>query len=109
MYKIPLFKTNFPNHILFDFLDKICVKTEKFYYIDVNAYNKMRYHQYHVDFYKTMREYYFENKAFYLERPVDYRSFVNIVRQICKNNLIQFSSKMNFNESKYNIDYYIYF
>jgi hypothetical protein len=45
---------------------------------------------------------------FYLERKMVYNSFTNIVRQICKLNNIMFTSQIKYNESKYNIDFFIY-
>jgi len=103
-----IFKQSVPSEVLFDLLEKICYKTENFYYIDVNAYNKMRFYQYHVEFFETIKPYYQASKRFYVERPLKYNYFTNIVRQICKNNSIAYSSKMNYGDSKYNIDYYVY-
>ena len=37
-----------------------------------------------------------------------YKSFTNIIRQICKQNLIQYTTEMKYNESKYNIVFKIY-
>ena len=34
---------------------------------------------------------------------------MNIIRQICKTNAIMFNSSIKYNESKYNIDYFVYF
>ena len=39
-----IFKTNVPNELLFDLLEKICLKYEKYYYIDINAFQKMKFH-----------------------------------------------------------------
>ena len=103
-----IFKQSVPSEVLFDLLEKICYKTENFYYIDVNAYNKMRFYQYHVEFFETIKPYYQASKRFYVERPLKYNYFTNIVRLICKNNSIAYSSKMNYGDSKYNIDYYVY-
>jgi hypothetical protein len=103
-----IFKSNVPTELLFDLLEKICLKYEKYYYIDINAFQKMKYYNLYVDFCESLKEYYHASKHFYLERAMNYNSFTNIVRQICKNNSIMFSSKMKYNESKYNIDYFIY-
>jgi hypothetical protein len=104
-----IFKSSVPNEYLFNLLDKICFKTEQYYYIDVNAYNKMRFYKYHEEFFEQVKPYYHLSKRFYVERTLTYNYFINVVRQICKNNSIYYTSKMNYNESKYNIDYYIYF
>ena len=60
-------------------------------------------------FLETLLPYYQESKRFYVERDFSYNSFVNIIRQICKSGDIMFTSKIKYNESKYNIDYFIYF
>ena len=33
-----IFKNNVPNNLLFDTLDKICLKTDKYYLIDINYF-----------------------------------------------------------------------
>lgn len=104
-----IFKNQVPNNILFGLLEKVCLKTDKYYSIDMNAYKKMMFHNLHVDFCNLLKEYYHLGKQFYLERELTYKSFTNIIRQICKNNSIMYTSKMKYNESKYNIVYFVYF
>jgi hypothetical protein len=53
-------------------------------------------------------DYYHVGKQFYLTRPLSYKSFTNIVRQICKSLSVMFTSQMKYNESNYNIVYFIY-
>jgi hypothetical protein len=104
-----IFKNTVPNSILFTFLEKICLKTEKYFLIDMNAYRKMLFFNYQNDFLSSLKEYYHLSKQFYLDRKITYNTFTTIVRQICKNNNIMFTSQIKYNESKYNIDYFIYF
>ena len=104
-----IFKENIPIHILINLLEQICLKTEKYYLIDNNAYKKLVYNKYFDDFRETILPYYQESKKFYALRDLTYNSFVNIVRQICKSNDVMFTSKIKYNESKYNIDYFIYY
>lgn len=104
-----IFRLNVPITILFELLESICLKTEKYYLIDQNAYKKLTYMQYDKPFLDTLLPYYQSSKRFYVTRKCTYNSFVNIVRQICKSNDIMFASKIHYNESKYNIDYFIYF
>ena len=104
-----IFKKNIPNEFLFNFLEKICLKTDKYYLIDYNAYKKMLFNDLQQGFWESLKEYYYLGKYFYLERDMTYKSFTNIVRQICKHNNIMFTSKMKYNKSKYNIDFLIYF
>jgi hypothetical protein len=103
-----IFRKNVPSDILFELLDKICFKTDKYYLIDMNAFRKLIFHNYHTEFCEKLKEYYNLSKLFYLERKMVYNSFTNIVRQICKLNNIMFTSQIKYNESKYNIDFFIY-
>lgn len=104
-----IFRDNVPISLLFDLLEKICLKTEKYYLIDQNAYKKLTYMRYDKSFLDSILPYYQISKKFYATRKCTYNSFVNIIRQICKSNDVMFASKINYNESKYNIDYFIYF
>lgn len=104
-----IFRENIPSSKLMDLLEKVCLKTDKYYLIDKNAYRKITFHKYENEFLEFIKPYYQESKKFYVEREFTYNSFVNIVRQICKSNDIMFTSKIKYNESKYNIDYFIYF
>ena len=104
-----IFKKNIPIEILFDLLEKTALKTDKYYLVDNNAFRKMVFHNYDKDFLNIILEYYHRSKQFYVTRKLTYNSFINIIRQICKHNNTMFTSKMKYNESKYNIDYFIYF
>ena len=75
----------------------------------MNAYRKMIFHNYNDNFCTELKEYYYVGKLVYITRKMTYKSFINIVRQICKKNTILFTSQMKYNESKYNIDYLIYY
>jgi len=103
-----IFRKVVPNHVLFTLFDKICLKTDKYYLIDINAYRKMLFNNYHAELCETLKEYYHISKQFYLERKMSYNSFTNIIRQICKSNNVMFTSQIKYNESKYNIDYFIF-
>lgn len=103
-----IFRKIIPSVILFALLDKICLKTEKYFFIDYNSYKTMLYHNYHIDFQEKIKSYYHNSKQFYIDRKFTYNSFVTIVRQICKANDVVFTSQIKYNESKYNIDYFVY-
>ena len=104
-----IFRKDVPNELLFELLEKVCIKYEKYYYLDFNAFQKIKFYNYHLEFCQSLKEYYHLSKYLYLDRPFTYNSFTTIVRQICKNNSIMFSSKMKYNESDYNIDYFVYY
>ena len=104
-----IFRNSVPNEILFHFLEKIALKTDKYYLIDMNSYRKMLFYKYHDEFCETIKPYYHASKQFYLERKMEYNAFTTIIRQICKNNNIMFTTQIKYNESKYNIQYLIYY
>ena len=104
-----IFKTEVPNELLFDFLEKICFKTDKYYLIDLNSYRKMLFYNYEEEFCSSIKNYYHTSKQFYVERKMNYNALTTLIRQICKHNNIMFTSQIKYNESKYNIDYFIYF
>lgn len=104
-----IFRKNVPPELLFGLLEQICLKTDKYYFIDINAFRKMIFHNLHEPFLEALSEYYHISKKFYIERRITYNSFTNIIRQICKSNAVMFSSQIKYNESKYNIDYFVYF
>ena len=104
-----IFKKNVPINILFDLLESVCLKTNKYYLIDGNAYRKMLFNNLHTPFCHELTGYYYTSKQLYVKRDMTYNSFTNIVRQICKNNNIMFTTNIKYNESKYVIEYLIYF
>ena len=104
-----IFKKDIPIEVLFDLLEKISLKTDKYYLVDSNAYKKMIFHSYHTDFLNKIITYYHSSKKYYAERELTYNSFTTVIRQISKNNMIQFTSQIKYNSSKYNIEYLIYF
>jgi hypothetical protein len=103
-----IFRKQVPNELLFDLLEKICFKTDKYYLIDMNAYRKLMFYNYQTDFCTQLREYYNLSKLFYIERKMMYNSFTNIVRQICKSNNVDYTSKLKYSKSAHYIEYYFY-
>lgn len=104
-----IFKTQVTIQILFDLLEQVCIKTDKYFLVDMNAYRKLVYHNLYDSFMKQIMDNYHLSKQFYLTRKLTYNSFTNIIRQICKSNNIMFTNQIKYNESKYNIDYMIYY
>ena len=104
-----IFRQQVPKELLFNILDKVCLKTDKYYLFDMNAFRKIIFHNYYEEFQTDILDYYHIGKQFYLTRELTYKSFTNIIRQICKSLSIMFTSQMKYNESKYNIVHFIYF
>jgi hypothetical protein len=104
-----IFKEPIPQNILFDLLDKICTKNEKYYVLNKPSYKKAEYLQILDQFYEQILQYYHTSKQFYVTRKSNYSSFMTIVRQLCKINSIDYTSKILYNKSSYDIVYYIYY
>lgn len=104
-----IFKQSVPTEVLFKLLEQICLKTNKYYVIDMNAFRKMCFNKLHEQFCSEILPYYHLGKQFYVTREITYNSFTTIIRQICKHHAIMFSSQIKYNESKYNINYHIYY
>lgn len=98
-----------PINLLFDLLDEICLKTDKFYVIDKNSYRKMIFHKYDETFAKQMKDYYYYSKQFYATRKMTYNHFICIVRHICKQADLLYSSHTKYVDSNYDTIYHIYF
>jgi len=104
-----IFRKSVPSSLLFTILDQVCLKTDKYYLIDTNAYRKFMYNNLHNKLADDLADYYHISKQFYVQRKMTYNSFTNVVRQICKSANIMYTSQIKYNESKYSIDYLVYF
>ena len=78
-----IFKLDPPITLLTNLLDKICDLSDN-YCIDVNAYKRMRFHNYHTEFLTSLSPYYHWSKLFYVERDLTFYSFMTIIRQLCR-------------------------
>ena len=104
-----IFKNNVPNELLFDLLEKICVKTTKYYYFNIDSFKKGIFTQDINQFFEQCKPYYHISKKKYLEKKITYNTFITVLRQICNFNKIIFTSQIKYDKSKYNIVYYVYF
>lgn len=106
---LQIFKEKIPPDKLFELLDELCVKNEKYYIFNMISYKKGLFTEKINVFLNTCKPYYFSSKQKYLERKMNYNNFMTVVRQICNLNNIFYSSKIKYNKSLYEIEYYIYF
>ena len=104
-----IFKKNIPNEDLYELLNKICAKTDKFFIVDNNSYKKGMFTEDIIRFIELCKPYYYISKKKYLEREITNKSFLTIIRQICNNNNITYTSQIMYNKSKYDIVYYVYY
>ena len=106
---IQIFKNNIPDNFFFELLDKISLKNVKHYIFNIESFKKGVYTEDIQNFIKLCTPYYHLSKRKYLERKLTYNSFTTILRQICNFNKITYTSQIKYNNSSYDIIYYIYY
>ena len=106
---VQIFKKEIPNEILFELLDKICVKTKEVYIINNISFKKGMYNNLIIDFFEKIRKYYHISKRKYLDKTLTYNSFITVIRQICKFNRLAYKNEIKYDRSTYEIIYYISF
>ena len=104
-----IFKKNLPNELLFTLLDSMCLKNEKHYTLNIEAFKKGVFKETVQKFINDCTPYYHLSKRKYLERKTSYNNFTTILRQICNFNQIKYTSQIIYDKSTYGIVYYIYF
>ena len=104
-----IFKNQIPKELLFDLLDKICIKNDKYYILNKISYKKCEFLNLLDNFCEKISPAYHKSKQFYVTRKHNYSSFITIIRQICRLNSINYVSKIVYNKSTYDIIYNIYF
>jgi hypothetical protein len=96
------------DELLFAFLDLNCVKTDKrVYTFHYDAYKKGKYNNSIEGFIEACKPFYVKNKLKYLERELTYNRFTTILRQICNQYEIPYTTQIKYDQSRYNIVYYI--
>ena len=104
-----IFKNQISNEQLFDLLEKICIKNDKYYTLNKISFKKCEFLNLLEPFCKEISSAYHKSKQFYITRKHNYSSFITIIRQICKLNEINYVSNIIYNKSTYDIVYNIYF
>ncbi len=102
-----LFKEPIPLEILFDFLSKVCEKEHSYYKFNSDAYKRANLDDTLSLFLEKIKPYYHIAKRKYVDRKQTYSNFVTILRQLCNNQNVGYTSKIFYSKSKYEIIYYI--
>ena len=104
-----IFKNSIPSEKIFDLLESLCIKNDKYYLFDSISFKKGIFTEEINIFLEKCKPYYHLSKRKYLEKKVTYNSFTTVLRQICNFNKIIYTSQIKYDKSKYEIVYYIYF
>lgn len=91
-----------------DFITENFIYENEVYLFNNLVFKKLKYENKIGDFLESLREYYYKNKHYYLNRnPITFNQFNTLLRQLCKNNDFELESKVKYNSSKYDVEYYI--
>jgi hypothetical protein len=104
-----IFKNNVPNESLFQLLDSICMKNEKHYTYNIEAFKRGIFKESIQKFIEECKPYYHLSKKKYLDKKITFNSFTTILRQICNFNKITYTSQIKYDKSSYSIIYYFYY
>ena len=103
-----IFKNNIPNNMFFELINSICLKNEKHFTFNFESFKKGIYKEIISNFIEYCKPFYHISKRKYLDKKITFNSFATIMRQICNHNKITYTSKIVYDKSTYNIEYYIY-
>ena len=104
-----LFKHNINEDYFTQFIIKYCTNIKhNEYKFTLVSYKKAIYDNKISELLENLKPCYHKSKRFYIERTMNYKNFLTILRQVCTNLSISYSSKILYNKSKYNINYNIY-
>jgi hypothetical protein len=104
-----IFKNKIKKDIIISFLKDFCQNEKKKEYIfSPISFKKAEYKNEIKNLIENLKKYYHKSKQFYLNRPMTYKNFLTILRQICNHLCLPYTSKILYNKSKYNIIYMIF-
>lgn len=105
--KTNYFREPIPPTILFSLLTDLCMVNNKCFIIDMASYNNGLHKGVIQNFMEQCRPYYNPSKQFYTTNELTYKSFLTVVRHICKINSIHYSHHIQYCHSIYQIVYHI--
>lgn len=76
--------------------------------INKSVFKRAELHQQIQPLLTNLKPYYNKSKQHYLSRPINYNNFMTIIRQLCNVNNINYSSKIVYAQSDYEIEYSIF-
>lgn len=103
-----IFKQKFSAQILFDFLDKVC-KNSRPYVLNKESFKIVQLEEDILnDFLNKLEPFYFSSKKHYIKEKMTINNLFTIIRQVCNYLKIEYTSKIQYFKSKYEIIYYIF-
>ena len=103
-----IFKTLFPINTLWEYLQANYEDKQTHFIITKFLYKKTEYTHNLDKFIEALKTYYFVSKRKYVNRPMTYKHFLTIIRQLCNSHNINYTSKLVYDKSSYEIEYCIH-
>ena len=103
-----IFQHPIPKSYLFNFLEKYSDRVNNKYIFSKVSFKRAKLANAIGPFCERLRDNYYPSKHFYLTRNMNYKSFVTVIRQICKYHHVAFTSNIKYCKSKYEIIYSIF-
>ncbi len=107
---VKIFKETPPLNEIFSFLEFISIqKTHEYLYITPYSFKKATFHNKLDDFIIMITPYYYTSKLNFINRTHTYKTFLTIIRHICKHHMINFSYSIKYSNSRHEMHYKIFF
>lgn len=107
MYMSQIIKNPFDIELLYKFLKNNCEIEKKYFIFSKIAFKKAKLTESVKPFIESLKPFYYKSKLKYLNRTMDYKNFITILRQLCNYFKLPYTSKILYQKSKYEIIYYI--
>jgi len=102
------FKTLVPIQLLWDFPKTNFEETDTHFQLTSYLFHKSEYNKNVLAFISLLKPYYHNSKRKYIERQINYKWFLTIIRQLCNSHHIKYTTKLVYNKSMYEIEYSVY-
>ena len=96
-----VFKKTYPYDTFVKYLSDICIQEKDGYLFDISLYKKAVFLEKIQPFIDDLDEYYKESKKHYIHKKMNYKSFITILRQLCKRLEIRYDNSMKYLHNSY--------
>jgi hypothetical protein len=105
--KNQIFKTIIHPDLLWEFIKENGEEVEDYYIFNKSLYKKAVFRETIQPFIQQLDAYYYTSKKHYITRKLDYIKFITIIRQLCNSIDVPYKTELVYNNSTYEIVYYI--
>ena len=103
-----IFRKRFNKQDFIDLIIKYSEKRKNQYIFSNISYKKAVFNNDIEPFIYDLKDYYYKSKKFYIEREMNYKFFLTVLRQVCKYHSIPFIHSIKYSNSTYEIQYSIF-